>query len=128
MDSFYSYPAEQVERVRGEKAWMKDPKYFKRVNLSPSATIKMLTHGQQGVEKGISKAGKPIEVMGLLMGRPGVDDPHSLIITDAFPLPIEGNIAWSLSYFLASALNEKPMLLLFLQYELILLFHHTILA
>jgi COP9 signalosome complex subunit 5 len=34
--------------------------------------------------------GNPIEVMGLLMGRPDTQTPNTLIITDAFPLPIEG--------------------------------------
>lgn len=90
MDHLYSYPGEILENIRAQKAWMADPKYFKKVQVCPSASIKMLMHGQQGVEKGIRKAGKPIEVMGLLMGRPDVDNPHNLIITDAFPLPIEG--------------------------------------
>jgi len=69
---------------------MADPCYFKRVKISPSATIKMMMHGQSGVEKGIKRGGKPIEVMGLLLGRPDVDDPHCLIISDAQALPIEG--------------------------------------
>lgn len=90
MDRLYTYPHELLENIRKQKPWMTDPKYFKKVKICPSASIKMLTHGQQGVEKGIRKSGKPIEVMGLLMGRPDVEDVHSLIITDAFPLPIEG--------------------------------------
>lgn len=69
---------------------MNDPKYFKRVKISPSATIKMMTHGQSGVDKGISKGSKPIEVMGLLLGRPDTDDSHCIVISDAQPLPIEG--------------------------------------
>lgn len=90
MDSFYAYPSEAVEKVRSEKAWVGNAKYFTNVKIGPSALIKMLSHGQQGVEKGIRKSGKPVEVMGLLMGRPGTDDVHSIVITDAFPLPIEG--------------------------------------
>ena len=50
----------------------------------------MMMHGQSGVEKGIKKSGKPVEVMGLLLGRPDVDDPHMFIISDAQALPIEG--------------------------------------
>jgi COP9 signalosome complex subunit 5 len=69
---------------------MNDPKYFKRVKISPSATIKMMMHGQSGVDKGIKKSGKPIEVMGLLLGRPDTEDLGCLIITDAQALPIEG--------------------------------------
>lgn len=49
-----------------------------------------MMHGQSGVEKGIKRGGKPIEVMGLLLGRPDVDDPHCLIVSDAQALPIEG--------------------------------------
>lgn len=49
-----------------------------------------MMHCQSGVDKGISKGGNPIEVMGLLMGRPDHDTPKTLVITDAFPLPIEG--------------------------------------
>ena len=48
-----------------------------------------MTHCHSGVEKGIAKTGTPIEVMGLLLGRPCPQTP-SLIVTDVFPLPIEG--------------------------------------
>lgn len=54
-----------------------------------SLRIQMM-HCQSGVDKGISKGGNPIEVMGLLMGRPDHVTPRTLVITDAFPLPIEG--------------------------------------
>lgn len=37
-----------------------------------------------------SSTGNPIEVMGLLMGRPDTQTANTLVITDAFPLPIEG--------------------------------------
>ena len=49
-----------------------------------------MMHCQSGVNKGIEKGGNPIEVMGLLMGRPDNETPRTLVITDAFPLPIEG--------------------------------------
>lgn len=90
MDKFYSYPETLVEQIRQQKSWCNDPKYFKKVQISPSATIKMLMHGQQGVDKGINKSGKPIEVMGLLLGRPDTEGSQSFIISDALPLPIEG--------------------------------------
>ena len=111
-DSAYSFNDAEIEKVRNAKAWMSDPKYFKRVKISPSATIKMMMHGQSGilifiiiivitliivipllklgVDKGIKKGGKPIEVMGLLLGRPDLEDPHCIIISDAQALPIEG--------------------------------------
>lgn len=90
MESLYSYPEEQLAAIRNKKLWCQDPKYFKRVKINPSAAIKMLMHGQQGVDKGINKSGTPIEVMGLLLGRPDHEDPNAFVISDALPLPIEG--------------------------------------
>jgi COP9 signalosome complex subunit 5 len=49
-----------------------------------------MMHCQSGVTKGIKKGGNPIEVMGMLMGRPDPITPRTLVVTDAFPLPIEG--------------------------------------
>jgi COP9 signalosome complex subunit 5 len=49
-----------------------------------------MMHCHSGVEKGIKKGGNPIEVMGLMMGRPDPEAPRQLIVTDVFPLPIEG--------------------------------------
>jgi COP9 signalosome complex subunit 5 len=90
MDSLYSINEDKLATVRQQKPWMHDPKYFRKVKISPSASIKMMMHGQQGVEKGVKQNGKPIEVMGLLLGRPDTEDPNSLVITDAQALPIEG--------------------------------------
>jgi COP9 signalosome complex subunit 5 len=96
-DIGYGADEEAVLEVRNNKLWMQDPKYFKKVIVSPSATMKMLNHANSGVEKGIkSQGGKPVEIMGLLLGRPStgadhdVGDLRTLIVTDAFPLPIEG--------------------------------------
>jgi COP9 signalosome complex subunit 5 len=50
----------------------------------------MQMHGQSGVEKGIKANGKPVEVMGLLLGRPDTEDSRALVISDAQALPIEG--------------------------------------
>ena len=53
--------------------------------------MKMMSHAVSGVEKGVASGGKPVEVMGLLLGRPGIGpDRNSLIVTDAFALPIDG--------------------------------------
>ena len=49
-----------------------------------------MTHCHSGVEKGRKKGGNPIEVMGLILGRPDPLTPHTLVVTDVFPLPIEG--------------------------------------
>lgn len=32
----------------------------------------------------------PVEVMGLMVGHIDTEDPHSLIVSDVFPLPVEG--------------------------------------
>ena len=89
-DHLYAIDDTKLDETRTRKLWVNDAKYFKRVKVSPSATIKMMVHGQSGVEKGIKKSGKPVEVMGLLVGRPDTEDPHCMIISDAQPLPIEG--------------------------------------
>ena len=89
-DHFYAFNESRLDAVRKGLAWLNDPKYFKKVKISPSAVIKMMMHGQSGVDKGVKKAGKPVEVMGLLLGRPDYEDPHLLIISDAQALPIEG--------------------------------------
>lgn len=88
--NLYAFDVAKVESVRAQMPWAADPKWFKRVKVSPSATIKMMMHGQSGVDKGIKKNGKPVEVMGILIGRPDTEDPHALIISDAYALPIEG--------------------------------------
>lgn len=92
-DSYYQIDDTKLAKVREQKAWKNDPKYFKSTRLSPSAVMKMLSHANSGVEKGMSsQGGKPVEVMGLMLGRPSTDEDelHTLIVTDVFPLPIEG--------------------------------------
>lgn len=96
LDAAYAFDEEVLKDVRNNKVWMQDPKYFNKVIVSPAATMKMLNHANSGVEKGIKAGGKPVEIMGLIMGRPstGTDrdagDAHTLVVTDCFPLPIEG--------------------------------------
>lgn len=91
-DKVYSIDVPKLEALRESKPFLQDPKYFKNVKISPSATMKMMTHVQSGVEKGIKRSitGKPTEVMGYLIGRQDTEDPNCLIIADAQPLPIEG--------------------------------------
>lgn len=89
-DQRYYYDSEQLQRLKTESPWMKDPKYFSSIAISPTAVMKIMKHCQSGVAKGIQKGGNPIEVMGMLLGRPDTLTPHTLVVTDAFPLPIEG--------------------------------------
>jgi COP9 signalosome complex subunit 5 len=90
MDDYYKFDEVKIDEIKKAVPWMKDPRYFKRVKISPSAIVKMMTHAQSGVDKGTRRGGKPIEVMGLLLGRPDVSDPQCLIIADAQALPCEG--------------------------------------
>uniref|UniRef100_A0A7S2WTE4 COP9 signalosome complex subunit 5 n=1 Tax=Rhizochromulina marina TaxID=1034831 RepID=A0A7S2WTE4_9STRA len=89
-DSWYSVDEAKLASTRESKPWMGDAKYFKKVKVGPSAAMKMLMHTYSGVEKGIKESGKPVEVMGLLLGRPHTEDLTTLVVTDAFPLPVEG--------------------------------------
>jgi COP9 signalosome complex subunit 5 len=86
----YTFDEQKLATLRQESPWQNDPKYFQTVAISPSAVMKMMTHCHSGVEKGIKKGGNPIEVMGLLLGRPDPTTPTTLVVTDVFPLPIEG--------------------------------------
>jgi len=64
---------------------MSDPRYFKTAMVSSAAAIKMLAHATSGVDKGLKQGSRPVEVMGLLLGRPSTGaDKHVLIVTDAY--------------------------------------------
>ena len=88
----YSYKDEDLTALCSSKPWMSNAKHFQDVSVAPSALFKILSHCQSGVDKGrrSSKSGNPIEVMGLLLGRPATARAGRLVVTDAFPLPIEG--------------------------------------
>eukprot|EP00475_Leptophrys_vorax_P027787 TRINITY_DN3967_c0_g1_i1.p1 TRINITY_DN3967_c0_g1~~TRINITY_DN3967_c0_g1_i1.p1 ORF type:complete len:342 (-),score=91.99 TRINITY_DN3967_c0_g1_i1:46-927(-) len=49
--------------------------------------MKMLEHALAGVHTGQERGGKPLEIMGLLLGKP---DGDAVIVLDTFPLPVEG--------------------------------------
>ena len=89
-DARYTFDEEALKTLRTESPWMRSPKYFKSVAVSPTAVARILMHCQSGCDKGIQKGGNPIEVMGMLLGRPDPETPETIVVTDAFPLPIEG--------------------------------------
>lgn len=89
-DQRYYFDPDKLQHLKTESPWMKDAKYFSSIAISPTAVMKIMKHCQSGVTKGINKGGNPIEVMGMLLGRPDTMTPHTLVVTDAFPLPIEG--------------------------------------
>lgn len=89
-DQRYFYDHEKLDKLKKDAPWMKNPKHFQKLAVAPSAVMKIMMHCQSGVEKGIAKGGNPIEVMGMLLGRPDPTTPDTLVVCDAFPLPIEG--------------------------------------
>ena len=89
-ETWYSMDEAKIEEVRKAKAWMQDANYFTRVMVSPAASMKMLMHAHSGCEAGLSAGGKPLEVMGMMLGYPSDEHKHTLVVTDVFPLPVTG--------------------------------------
>lgn len=77
-DSIFHYDEAAQVKFRQEKPWVNDPHFFKRVKISALALLKMVVH---------SRSGGTIEVMGLMQGK---TDGDSIIVMDAFALPVEG--------------------------------------
>lgn len=77
-DVLYSYDEATHKDLCIRKPWKSDPKYFTHVRISAVALIKMVMH---------ARSGGSIEIMGLMQG---YVTGTSLIITDAFRLPVEG--------------------------------------
>lgn len=74
----YRYDAAAQKKINEAKPWRKDPNHFQHVRISAVALIKMVMHARTGGQ---------LEVMGLMQGYVAGD---SLIVTDAFRLPVEG--------------------------------------
>jgi COP9 signalosome complex subunit 5 len=98
-DHYYSYDENALNIQRANKPWDSNVHYFKDCHVSALAAMKMFKHAIEGVEKGRNNAnsnnpsgaalaGTPIEILGLLIGKP---DGERIIITDACPLPVEGS-------------------------------------
>lgn len=77
-DGMYIYDAAAQKAQNDAKPWRKDPHHFKHVRISAVALIKMVMHARTGGQ---------LEVMGLMQGYVSGD---TLIVTDAFRLPVEG--------------------------------------
>ncbi|KAL1346759.1 COP9 signalosome complex subunit 5a isoform X1 [Arachis duranensis] len=77
-DSIFYYDESLQGEYQREKPWSNDPHYFKRVKVSALALLKMVVH---------ARSGGTIEVMGLMQGK---IDGDSIIVMDAFALPVEG--------------------------------------
>ncbi len=77
-DALYAYSPERQKAADDAKPWRKDPHHFKHVRVSAVALIKMVMH---------ARSGGSIEVMGLMQG---YADGDTIVVTDAFGLPVEG--------------------------------------
>ncbi|RYP12078.1 hypothetical protein DL765_007493 [Monosporascus sp. GIB2] len=77
-DALYCYSADRQKVANEAKPWRKDPYHFKNVRVSAVALIKMVMH---------ARSGGSIEVMGLMQG---YTDGDTIVVTDAFGLPVEG--------------------------------------
>ena len=77
-DALYSYDADEQKAIGEAKPWRKDPHHFQNVRISAVALLKMVMH---------TRSGGSLEVMGLMQGKIAGD---TIIVTDAFRLPVEG--------------------------------------
>jgi COP9 signalosome complex subunit 5 len=83
----------KLDQIKKSAAWTLpgNEKYFKKVLISSVAAMKMMAHASTGVETGMTGPNRmPTEIMGLVEGHINTDDPSSLVVTDVFPLPVEG--------------------------------------
>ncbi|KAI0431503.1 JAB1/Mov34/MPN/PAD-1 ubiquitin protease-domain-containing protein [Xylaria sp. FL1042] len=77
-DALYNYSQERQNEANQLRPWRSDPHWFKHVRVSAVALIKMVMH---------ARSGGSIEVMGLMQG---YTDGDTIVVTDAFGLPVEG--------------------------------------
>ncbi|KAI0382666.1 COP9 signalosome complex subunit 5 [Hypomontagnella monticulosa] len=77
-DALYNYSSDRQNEVNALKPWRDNPHHFQHVRISAVALIKMVMH---------ARSGGSIEVMGLMQG---YTDGDTIVVTDAFGLPVEG--------------------------------------
>ena len=77
-DEIFKYDAQQQQAIQSSRPWEKDPHYFKDVSISALALLKMVMH---------ARSGGSLEIMGLMLGKV---EGNTMIIMDAFALPVEG--------------------------------------
>ncbi|KAG0633852.1 JAB1/Mov34/MPN/PAD-1 ubiquitin protease-domain-containing protein [Tuber brumale] len=77
-DGIYAYDDTEQKTLGEKRPWKDNPNYFKRVRISAVALLKMVMH---------ARSGGSIEIMGLMQGKIAHE---TFIVTDAFPLPVEG--------------------------------------
>eukprot|EP00271_Cylindrocystis_brebissonii_P011503 TRINITY_DN29344_c0_g1_i1.p1 TRINITY_DN29344_c0_g1~~TRINITY_DN29344_c0_g1_i1.p1 ORF type:complete len:375 (-),score=63.42 TRINITY_DN29344_c0_g1_i1:327-1451(-) len=77
-DAIFKFNDAQQSAIQQQKAWTKDPHYFKHVRISALALLKMVVH---------ARSGGNIEIMGIMQGKTEGD---TFLVMDAFALPVEG--------------------------------------
>ncbi|OTA60249.1 COP9 signalosome complex subunit 5 [Hypoxylon sp. EC38] len=77
-DALYNYSPDLQSEVNTLKPWRDNPTHFQHVRISAVALIKMVMH---------ARSGGSIEVMGVMQG---YTDGDTIVVTDAFGLPVEG--------------------------------------
>jgi len=78
VDEIYRYDRQHQQDILAAKPWEKDAHFFKDIKISALALLKMVMH---------ARSGGTLEVMGLLLGKV---DGNTMIVMDAFALPVEG--------------------------------------
>ncbi|KAL7006891.1 COP9 signalosome catalytic subunit rri1 [Cystobasidiomycetes sp. EMM_F5] len=78
VDSVYEYNGEAQRQLNKDRPWKGDPHYFKHVQISAVALVKMVTHARSGGQ---------YEIMGLMQGK---IEKETFVILDAFALPVLG--------------------------------------
>jgi COP9 signalosome complex subunit 5 len=78
-NALYSLPSTSEDSaIQAAKPWRSDPNFFTHCRVSALALLKMTTH---------ARSGGNIEIMGLMLG---YVSGTSIVVTDAFRLPVEG--------------------------------------
>lgn len=87
-DLIYKYDAEHVKLIRDTLEKGAPVNFFKNVQISALAAMKMLKHAIIGVEEGRKSESKTsFEVLGFLVGKP---DGDSVVVFDTIPSPAKG--------------------------------------
>eukprot|EP00467_Chlorarachnion_reptans_P023445 CAMPEP_0114498192 /NCGR_PEP_ID=MMETSP0109-20121206/6744_1 /TAXON_ID=29199 /ORGANISM="Chlorarachnion reptans, Strain CCCM449" /LENGTH=336 /DNA_ID=CAMNT_0001675659 /DNA_START=97 /DNA_END=1107 /DNA_ORIENTATION=+ len=87
---YFQHDEKKIEEFLKTEPWKKDPKSFSKCRIAAGAAMRMLKHALRGVDKGRARdggKGLPLEVMGLMVGRPQND---TIVVLDAIPLPCDG--------------------------------------
>lgn len=74
-DEIFRYDAQAHQAILAARPWDKDPHFFKDIQISALALLKMVMH---------ARSGGPLEVMGLLLGK--VINNTMVCVIDGAPL------------------------------------------